>query len=76
VGINSIEFYKILEETMGKYKSALETREDLQIKFIQAWESIENGEIIKDPDKIQELAYILKELKISDPFYIFEPISK
>jgi hypothetical protein len=56
ISINSIEFFLHLDEAINLYKHKLKATEDLQVKFIDAWESIEKGEDIKDCDKIRELS--------------------
>jgi hypothetical protein len=42
IGINSIQFYGILEQAIDEYKAKLKNDEELQCHFIDAWQSIEN----------------------------------
>lgn len=44
ITLNSIEFFRVLEQAIQNYKSRLEKEELLQRQFIEAWESIENGQ--------------------------------
>lgn len=61
--INSIDFCKVLRSAIDTYKNRLQTNRDLQINFINAWESIKPKKIDKDIQKSKELLYLLNELK-------------
>jgi hypothetical protein len=68
ITLNSIEFFRVLEQAIKKYKTEVRTNEDLQRHFIEAWESIEKGQdefskrfIERVQPEVKYLADIVKE---------------
>jgi hypothetical protein len=72
IHINSIRLYHILKQAIDKYKSKLETDDDLQRNFIDGWES-KLKPYIKTTDQLMatEIKYLLKKLGPSDRSSLF-----
>lgn len=57
--INSIEFCRTLRKAINDYGIKLRTDEDLQLNFINAWNSINPKDISGDLQKSAEVQYLL-----------------
>ena len=72
IHINSIQLYHILKQAIDKYKSKLETDDNLQRNFIDGWESKQKPHIkTHDPLIRTEVRYLLKKLRHSDQSNLF-----
>jgi hypothetical protein len=72
IHINSIQFYHILEQAIYKYKSKLETDDNLQRNFIDGWESKQEPyDRTRDPLIDTEVRYLLKKLRHSNQSSLF-----
>jgi hypothetical protein len=72
ITINSIEFCLTLRNAIDVYRNRLQTDQDLQIKFINAWDSIKAKNIDKDIQKSKEVLYLLNELKQGTSIDLFQ----
>lgn len=72
ITINSIEFCLTLRNAIDVYRNRLQTDQDLQIKFINAWDSIKAKNIDKDVQKSKEVLYLLNELKQGTSIDLFQ----
>jgi hypothetical protein len=73
IKINSIQFYGIFKCAIDDYKTELKNDEDLQSRFINAWQSIENyvQDVTNNQKVSAEVEYLLKELKQSNTLSLF-----
>jgi flagellar hook-basal body complex protein FliE len=71
IHINSIQFYQLLKQAIDKYKSKLETDDNLQRNFIDGWESKLEHYKTKDQSFSTEIKYLLKKLGSSDGADLF-----
>ena len=70
--INSIQFYHVLKQAIDKYKSKLETDENLQCDFIAAWRSKQEPyNYTNDPLIPIEVRYLLEKLRHSNRLNLF-----
>ncbi len=70
--INSIQFYHVLKQAIDKYKSKLETDENLQYDFIAAWRSKQEPyNYTNDPLIPIEVRYLLEKLRHSNRLNLF-----
>jgi hypothetical protein len=57
---------------LDAYGNMLQTDQDLQVKFINAWDSIKAKNIDKDVQKSKEVLYLLNELKQGTSIDLFQ----
>lgn len=63
LNINSIQFYHILREAIGEYKSKLESEDSLQLNFIDGWEfKRKPDDRTRDLSIDTEVKYLLEKL--------------